>query len=129
MKNLIKIIFVFTLLFLVSCAKDKSKKQDIVKIDVPTDSVVQVEKKIEKKIPALIFTVQIGAFKKANTTMNSISNIKVTQEGSLYKYSLGNFSSYSLARKYKKSLLDQYPDAFVQALKMNKPVNIIEALK
>lgn len=114
---------------MVSCAKDKSKKQDVVNIDVPKDSVVQVEKKIENKIPALIFKVQIGAFKKANSKMNSISNIKVTQEGALYKYSLGNFTSYSLARKYKKSLLAQYPDAFVQAFKKNRPVNIIEALK
>ena len=129
MKNLIKIIFVFTVFLMVSCAKEKNKKQDAVTIDKPKDSIVQVEKKVEKKLPELIFTVQIGAFKKANTKMNSISKIKVTQEESLYKYRLGSFTQYSLAKKYKKSLQVQFPGAFVQALKKNRPVNIIQALK
>ena len=49
MKKLINLIFVFTLLFLVSCNKEKNTKTDIVPVEKPKDSIVQVEKKIVEK--------------------------------------------------------------------------------
>ena len=129
MKKLINLIFVFTLLFLVSCNKEKNTKTDIVPVEKPKDSIVQVEKKIVENTPELIFTVQIGAFKKPNQKMAGVTNIKVTKEEDLYKYRLGSFTDYKSARSFRKRLSKEYPGAFVQALKKNNPINIIKALK
>ena len=92
--------------------------------------VVEVEEVVEeKKLPVLTYEVQIGAFDVENSVLKAVENVKVIFEEALYKYRLGSFANYRKARKYRKSLLAKYPDAFVQALLNGKPISIDEALK
>ena len=79
--------------------------------------------------PVLIFTVQIGAFKKQNSKFSSLQNVQVSSENSMYKYRLGAFETYKEAKSYRRKLLNKFPGAFVQAVKNNKPITIQEAIK
>ena len=90
-------------------------------------------KKIEEikksKEPSLVFTVQVGAYKKANNNLSNVSNVQISQESNLYKYRLGTFLNYKDARKFRKKSLSTYPDAFVQAILNGKPISIKKALE
>ena len=91
--------------------------------------VVEVEEIVEeKKEPVLTYEVQIGAFDVENSALKAVENVKIIFEDALYKYRLGSFINYRKARKYRKSLLKKYPDAFVQPLLDGKPITIEEAL-
>ena len=121
------LVLSFTLVF-ISC-KNKEQKKEIVlekKVEKPqTPSIV----KKEKSKPILIFTVQIGAFKKRNITFSALENVQVSSENNMYKYRLGSFETYLEAKSFRKKLLNKFPDAFVQAVKNNQAISIEEALK
>lgn len=123
-------VLILSLLLAVSCAKKEEKKTD----EKPKEQVVDTVqpapvKQPEKKKPALVFTVQVGAFKKENTKLASLSNVQVSQESGLHKYRLQSFETYQEAKKYKNSISAQYPDAFIQAVKNGEPISIQAALK
>lgn len=116
-------------LFVFSCGKEEVKNQTIKDVNsILKDSIKETV--IEtKKIPELIFTVQIAALINNNPSFNKIENIKIYKEGNLTKYRLGAFTTYNKAKEFRKSILNNYPDAFVQAIKNGDPININEALK
>ena len=123
------ILFVSSFLFF-SCSKDKAKENEEAPI-IEQESVQQEPE--PQAIPepisdVLVFTVQIGAFEKANSSYESIQDVSVYVEDGLTKYRLGKFDSYNEARSYRTELLNKYPDAFVQALRNDKPLYIREAL-
>lgn len=120
MKNIL--LLIVGVLMMTSCGVKKTTK-------VETE-VVEVEEVVEeKKVPVLTYEVQIGAYDVENATLKAVENVKAIFEENLYKYRLGSFTNYRKARKYRKSLLVKYPDAFVQALLDGKPISIDEALK
>lgn len=122
------LLLVLSGVILASCAvKDKKEIQPEVKKVEEVHQ--QVKDDVVVKEPVISFEVQIGAFDTRNTSFAGIENIKEIVEDSLYKYRLGSFEKYRKARKYRRSLLKKYPDAFVQALKDGKPITIKEALK
>ena len=126
MKNYYTYYFIFILM--ISCGK-KEVKKDPLKISTPnTEAIIKkAENKVEE-LPELIFTVQIAALKNRNATIGNLENIQISKEGILTKYRLGKFTTYREARVYRTSLLNKYPDAFVQALKKGEPLSIHKAL-
>ena len=54
---------------------------------------------------------------------------KTYQENSLTKYRLGSFETYQEAKQFRLQVLNTYKGAFVQALKNNEPIHILEALQ
>ncbi|MCI2227729.1 SPOR domain-containing protein [Polaribacter sp. MSW13] len=123
-----KYLLLFVLI-IASCGKKEIKKETVKQENpIVKDTVVKSVTEIEE-VPKLFFTVQIAALKSTNATFNNIKDIQIYKEENLTKYRLGMFSTYKEARTYRTSLLDIYPDAFVQALKSNKPIHIKEALK
>lgn len=91
------------------------------------DSISELESiETENKV---VFTVQIAALKKPNANIEDLQKADVYNEGEFTKYRLGYFETYREARNYRKSLLNKYPDAFVQALKKDQPIHISKALE
>ena len=118
------ILILLSCILTVSCAVKNNKE---IKKEAEVQPKVVLEEVV--KVPVISFEVQIGAFDTKNNAFSSVENVKEIFEESLYKYRLSSFEKYRKARKYRRSLLKKYPDAFVQALKDGKPVTIKEALR
>jgi len=91
------------------------------------DTIQVVQAEVIKKEP-LVFKVQIAALKQPNETLSKLEDVAIFQENGLIKYRLGSFNSYSEARKFRNRIRNTYRDAFVQALKNEVPVSILEAI-
>ena len=126
-------ILTLTLLLVFSCGKKdvKSGSEQINESEVEV-SVNEADEltspELEEEIPVLIFTVQIAALKNQSEDLEYIDGIKVYYENDLTKYRLGNFETYQEAREFRTQILNEYNDAFIQALKNEQPISIIEAL-
>jgi N-acetylmuramoyl-L-alanine amidase len=121
-------VFYLSFMFvLISCGAKEVKKEVLPEKKVET--VITPVEKVEAPKPALVFTVQIGAFKKQHSKFSSLENVQVSSENNLYKYRLGAFETYNKAKSYRKTVLNKFPGAFVQAVKNNKPITIQEAIK
>ena len=130
MKKISALIIIFFLVL--SCGNKEVKKESKeFKEPVLEETIVkkdEVSEEIIKEVNTLVFTVQIAALKKNNTTLINVHDVKKYDENSLTKYRLGSFLTYKEARSFRKSILKLYPDAFIQALKNDKPISIKEAL-
>lgn len=126
-------ILTLTLLLVFSCGKKdvKSGSEQIneSEVEVPVNEVDELTSpELEEEIPVLIFTVQIAALKNQSEDFEYIDGIKVYYENDLTKYRLGNFETYQEAREFRTQILNEYNDAFIQALKNEQPISILEAL-
>jgi len=78
----------------------------------------------------LFFTIQVGAFINKNKTLETTKHIIITKESdNLFKYRLGEFTTYEEAVSFKKIVLSVCPDAFIVPIKNGKRIHIKEALK
>jgi hypothetical protein len=78
----------------------------------------------------LFFTIQVGAYRNKNTTLEKLKNINIVkEEDNLVKYRLGEFLTYVEANDYKKMILTVCNDAFIVVIKNGKRVHIKEAFK
>lgn len=109
--------------------KPEEKPLEKVKDTIPDVPVAQQEVKVVKKDPVITFTVQIGAFKKFGQSLNEVPKVIKYNKDDYSKYSLGSFKTVREAVNYMYSIEEDYPDAFVQALKDGEPIHISEALK
>jgi N-acetylmuramoyl-L-alanine amidase len=81
----------------------------------------------------LVYMVQISAsslkteIKPGN--FNGLSDVVEISTEDRFRYTTGRFSDYSDAVKYRKKLIDIYPDAFVIAVKNNKVLPLQQALE
>jgi len=136
MKNLAIVLFLSICLF--SCKNKEVEKEDE-KISEPeiTSPVFEVEKddmlknadSENVKNDNVVFTVQIAALKNENEQLMNLNAVKTYQENSLTKYRLGSFETYQEAKQFRLQVLNTYKGAFVQALKNNEPIHILEALQ
>lgn len=126
MKKYFTYIFVFILM--VSCAKKEETKDSTKVVEPIKEETVKETLEATEEVPELIFTVQIAALKRENSSYNNVEFIKIYTENGLIKYRLGEFLTYNEARETRASLLLKYPDAFVQALKNGSPIHIKQAL-
>lgn len=133
MKKVILLIALSGLFTFQSCDKKEEKKPEVTPVEQAKDTVpkepVKKEVKVEKKEPVITFTVQIGAFKKYGQSLAEIPGVITYGEGEYSKYALGSFKTVREAVNHMYSIEEDYPDAFVQALKDGKPIPISEALK
>jgi len=129
----ITMLILASLLFTMCDKKEVKKPEDKplekVKDTIPEVPVVQKEVKVIKKDPVITFTVQIGAFKKFGQSLEKVPNVVQYSKDDYSKYSLGSFKTVREAVNYMYSIEEDYPDAFVQALKDGEPIHISEALK
>jgi N-acetylmuramoyl-L-alanine amidase len=81
----------------------------------------------------IVYMVQVAA--SASKTLiipqnfNGLKDITEISSGDRYKYASGSFPQYPDAVKYRKKLVDIYPDAFVIAVKGNKILPLQQALE
>lgn len=139
-----KIIYTlfFTCLLVFSCEKKPTKKEvTTTKKKDSIDSIIDIRKKLQEKnfelnsnkkddkLDVIIFTVQIAALHNPTSNKKELKSADVYKEGDFTKYRLGHFSTYKEAKSYRKKIINKYPDAFVQALKNDKPIHISKALE
>jgi hypothetical protein len=120
---------IFTMCDKKEVKKPEEKPLEKVKDTIPEVPIAKKEVKIVKKDPVITFTVQIGAFKKFGQTLESIPKVIKYNKDDYSKYSLGSFKTVREAVNFMYSIEEDYPDAFVQALKDGEPIHISEALK
>jgi hypothetical protein len=128
------LLILLSLFFFMACNKKEEKKPEVtpveqVKDTVPKEEPIKKEVKTAKKDPVITFTVQIGAFKKYGQSFAKLPNVTTYSKGDYSKYSLGSFHTVKEAVNFMYSIEEDYPDAFVQALKDGEPIHIKEALK
>ncbi len=133
MKKAIYLIALIGVFGFYSCDKKEEKKPEVTPVEQVKDTVTQEpvkkEVKVVKKDPVITFTVQIGAFKKYGQSLSKLPNVITYGKGEYSKYALGSFKTVRQAVNYMYSIEEDYPDAFVQALKDGQPIPITEALK
>lgn len=116
-----------------SCDKKEEKKPEVKPVEQVKDTVpkepVKKEVKVVKKDPVITFTVQIGAFKKYGESLAKLPNVITYGKDEYSKYALGSFKTVRQAVNFMYSIEEDYPDAFVQALKDGQPISMKEALK
>ena len=108
--------------------KSEEKPLEKVKDTITEVKVIQKEVKTVQKEPLITFTVQIGAFKKYGQSLGKVPEVIQYNKDEYSKYSLGSFQTVREAVNLMYSIEEDYPDAFVQALKDGKPIHISEAL-
>jgi N-acetylmuramoyl-L-alanine amidase len=80
-----------------------------------------------------VFMVQVatssGRIEIKPENFKGLMNISEISENEKFKYASGNFKDYAEAVKYKKKIIDNYPDAFVIAVEGNKTVPLQQAIE
>ena len=124
-----KILLLFTLsFFILSCSKNEDKKSETTVID--KDTTLHKETVVVEEVePQIFFTVQIAALRHKNDILENLENIQVFLEDGYIKYRLGDMASYEIAHQFRDSILHEYPDAFVQAIKGTMSISIKDALQ
>lgn len=120
-------LLLLTGLLFITCNNNEVKKTTASEVIKAKDTIQVVQAEVIKKEP-LVFKVQIAALKQPNETLSKLEEVAIFQENGLIKYRLGSFNSYSEARKFRNRIRNTYRDAFVQALKNEVPVSILEAI-
>lgn len=122
-----KKFFLFTVLFFISASSLTAQtKEEANYLKVIVQSLPEQYLKSNSE---LFFTIQIGAYKNENKTLETIEKIVTTKENNLTKYRLGEFLTYEEAVEYKKMLLSVCNDAFIVPIKNGERIHITEALK
>ena len=120
-------LLLLTGLLFITCNNNEVKKTTASEVIKAKDTIQVVQAEVIKKEP-LVFKVQIAALKQPNETLSKLEDVAIFQENRLIKYRLGSFNSYSEAQKFRNRIRNTYRDAFVQALKNEVPVSILEAI-
>jgi aromatic ring-opening dioxygenase LigB subunit len=115
-------------LVFITCNNSEEQKEIPLEIIKKKDTTLVVKAEVIKK-ELLVFKVQIAALKLVNESFSNLEGIAISQENGLTKYRLGSFDTYKEAREYRNRILKTYKDAFVQALKNEVPVSILEAIE
>ena len=96
----------------------------------------QSDVKQSKQKPAVarpVFKVQIltspKALKANDSRFKGVKDTSSYQESGLYKYTVGSSEDYNEIYRLRKSILDQFPEAFIIAFKDGKRMNVQEAIK
>ena len=117
----------FTIFFFISTSSLSAQSQEEVNyLKVIAQSLPE---QYVKSNSELFFTIQIGAYKNENKTLETLDNVTTIKEDTLTKYRLGEFSTYEEAVEYKNMLLSVCNDAFIVSIKNGERIHITEALK
>ncbi len=112
-------------------AQQQEARTELLTGTVP-DEGIHKDDNNEKHNGELRFKVQIASSKSkidpAPSAFKGYKNVSVIQQGKWYKYAIGNNPSYHDALEKCSSVKDDFPGAFVIAVKNNELVPLNEAL-
>lgn len=96
----------------------------------PAETAVAVSEAIDS---APVFKVQILA-SSSNLPANDRqlkgrTDVSCYQENGLYKYTVGSSTDYNEIFRLRKSLLENFPEAFIVAFKDGQRTNVVEAIR
>lgn len=96
----------------------------------PAETTAAVSKAIDS---APVFKVQILA-SSSNLPANDRqlkgrTDVNCYQENGLYKYTVGSSTDYNEIFRLRKSLLENFPEAFIVAFKDGQRTNVVEAIR
>lgn len=96
----------------------------------PAETAVAVSEAIDS---APVFKVQILA-SSSNLPANDRqlkgrTDVSYYQENGLYKYTVGSSTDYNEIFRLRKSLLENFPEAFIVAFKDGQRTNVVEAIR
>lgn len=106
-------------------------------VEVPTNNDEQIVNSTDTTLlvpnwnVGLWYSVQVGAYEKRDLQLydGGLMQFRMFKDDILFKYSLGVFSSYDEAHRFRKEMLQLgLKGAFVQAYSDGKPIEIGEAL-
>lgn len=111
-----------------------AERQDTVKAVAEPQKVAEpVAQKDTAKVSAPVFKLQILAsssrLKPQSAQLQGHSEATCYEEGGLYKYTLGASEDYNEIARLRKSLLSQFPQAFVVAFRDGKKMDVHEAIR
>ena len=111
-----------------------AERQDTVKAVAEPQKVAEpVTQKDTAKVSAPVFKLQILAssfrLKPQSAQLQGHSEATCYEEGGLYKYTLGASEDYNEIAQLRKSLLSQFPQAFVVAFRDGKKMDVHEAIR
>ena len=111
-----------------------AERQDTVKAVAEPQKVAEpVAQKDTAKVSAPVFKLQILAsssrLKPQSAQLQGHSEATCYEEGGLYKYTLGASEDYNEIAQLRKSLLSQFPQAFVVAFRDGKKMDVHEAIR
>lgn len=118
--------------------KPVAEKLQVEKVDTMPAKVVEApEKKMqtpEKKLQvAPVFKVQIVAnnvrLKPNSPLLKGRKDAECYEENKMFKYTVGASADYNEIYQLRKSLLEQFPDAFIIAFKDGKKVDVVAAIQ
>lgn len=112
----------------------KETSKEIKKEPTKKEPIKEVVKESAVKEASVVFKVQIAASSKkmdlVPTNFNGLNNIDVESNGAVYKYSYGQTSDYSEAKKNLAEAKEKgYNSAFLIAFKNGKSISVKEAIK
>ncbi|MFK8061164.1 MAG: SPOR domain-containing protein [Polaribacter sp.] len=124
MKNII--LFLITGFVFISTSELSAQEEDnyikVIAKSLPSNYL--------KSNATLFFTIQIGAYRNENKTLENVDNIIITkEEDKITRYRLGEFPTYEEAIEFKRIVLSVCDDAFIVAIKDGERIHIKEALK
>jgi len=113
--------------------EEKIIKEVVKKEPAKKETIKEVEKEVIKK-SAVIFKVQIAASSKKMdlepSNFNGLNNIDFESNGTVYKYTYGQTSDYSEAKKnLAEAKAKGYNSAFLIAFKNGKSISVKDAIK
>ena len=112
----------------------KETSKEIKKEPTKKEPIKEVVKESSVKEASVVFKVQIAASSKkmdlVPTNFNGLNNIDVESNGAVYKYSYGQTSDYSEAKKNLAEAKEKgYNSAFLIAFKNGKSISVKDAIK
>ena len=123
-------------------ATPEKKEENSVKEVVKKEALKEIKKEPTKKEPikevlketSVVFKVQFAASSKkmdfVPSNFNGLNNIDVESNGTVYKYSYGQTSDYSEAKKNLAEAKSKgYNSAFLIAFKNGKSISVKDAIK
>ena len=111
-----------------------AERQDTVKAVAEPQKVAEpVTQKDTAKVSAPVFKLQILAsssrLKPQSAQLQGHSEATCYEEGGLYKYTLGASEDYNEIAQLRKSLLSQFPQAFVVAFRDGRKMDVHGAIR
>ena len=116
----------FIILIVFSNTNDVLAQENVNYLEVIAKSIPE---KYIKSTSNLFFTIQVGAYRNKNKSLENTKNIIIAKEDNIDKYRLGEFSTYEEAVSFKTVVLSVCNDAFIVSIKNGKRIHILEALK
>lgn len=73
------------------------------------------------------FYTGVKVLPQGSKQFKGLKDVSHYRDGSVVKFTVGNFTTFEAANKYKRELIDRFPDAFVVAIHNGRRIDLGEA--